>query len=127
MTPGVDLLNEDADSLSQEHRMNYFHSMNFRPASRIAVFAGILCAFALTSRELCSFHFGRVVFHVLTETTTFLMLAYVCGKLLAKLWSFSGRISGCDRKVLSPSSSARRRLRTTPFARANRRAYGYHA
>ena len=92
---------------------------------RIASFAGTLCALVLAAREMCLFHAGRLIVHALIEGATFLMLAYVWGMLLGKLWALSGRISGYEPKRTVPA--VRRRLRTTPFVRANRRACGHNA
>lgn len=107
--------------------MKFIRKINFHATMRIAYFAGILGAFALAARAMCIFHAGRTLFHVLAEVATFLMLAYVWGKLLKGLWSLCSRISGCERKSPPSSSAARRRLRTTPFVRANRRVYGHNA
>jgi len=107
--------------------MHLSRSPKFRAVLRIASFAGTLCAFVLAARGMCLFHTGRLIVHALVEGATFLMLAYVWGMLLGKLWAWSGRISGCKRKSVPSSSTARRRLRTTPFIRANRRACGHNA
>lgn len=107
--------------------MKFIRKINFHATMRIAYFAGILGAFAFAARAMCIFHAGRTLFHVLAEVTTFLMLAYVWGKLLAGLWSVCSRLSGYESKSVSPSPAVKRRLRTTPFARANRRAYGHNA
>lgn len=107
--------------------MQLSRSPKFRALLRLASFAGALCAFVLAARGLCLFHAGRLIVHALIAGTAFLMLAYCWGMLLGKLWAWSGRISGCERKSVPSSFVARRRLRTTPFVRANRRACGYNA
>ena len=105
--------------------MHLSRSPKFRAVLRIASFAGTLCAFVLAARGVCLFHTGRLIVHALVEGATFLMLAYVWGMLLGKLWTLSGRISGYEPKRTVPA--VRRRLRTTPFVRANRRACGNNA
>ena len=107
--------------------MHFLRTPDYRAVIRIAYFVGILGTLALAAREMCLFHASRAIFHVLVEVTTFLMLAYVWGKLLKGLWSLCSRISGCERKSPPSSSAARRRLRTTPFVRASRRVYGHNA
>ena len=107
--------------------MHLSPSPKVRALLRIASFAGTLCALILAARGLCLFHAGRLIVHALVAGTAFLMLAYCWGMLLGKLWAWSGRISGCERKSVPSSFVARRRLRTTPFVRANRRACGYNA
>jgi len=107
--------------------MQLSRSPKFHAFLRIASFAGTLCALVLAAREMCLFHAGRLIAHALIEGTAFLMLAYCWGMLLGKLWAWSGRISGCERKSVPSSSTARRRLRTTPFIRANRRVCGHNA
>ncbi len=107
--------------------MSLSRSSKFRPVLRVAGFAGTLCAFVLAARGLCLFHAGRWMVHVLVETTAFPMLAYCWGRLLGKLWTWSGRIARCEQKHAAIATAARRRLRTTPFARAARRACGNNA
>ena len=107
--------------------MQLSRSPKFRALLRIASFAGTLCALVLAMHVMCLFHASRLIVHALIEGTAFLMLTYVWGMLLGKLWAWSGRISGCERKSVPSSFVARRRLRATPFVRANRRACGHNA
>ena len=107
--------------------MHFLPKPGFRAIVRTACFVGIVGAFVLAGREIRLFHAGRAIFHVLITVTMFLMLAYGWGRLLGGLWSYCGRISGCQRKPSSSPSVATRRIRTTPFVRATRRAYGHHA